>query len=80
MTKKAPLAHGHSSPSDSVVAVSWYPAPAWSPRPHFSAGGRGLRAADMADEIRWYTWGTYYKPFYMEGFTEAGATHRVGLW
>ena len=70
MTKKAPLAHGHSpvrfsrrsflvSGSSLVAATA------------LLSGGRGLRAADMADEIRWYTWGTYYKPFYMEGFTES---------
>ena len=70
MTKKAPLAHGHSpvrfsrrsflvSGSSLVAATA------------LLSGGRSLRAADMADEIRWYTWGTYYKPFYMEGFTES---------
>ena len=76
MTKKAPLAHGHSpvrfsrrsflvSGSSLVAATA------------LLSGGRGLRAADMADEIRWYTWGTYYKPFYMEGFTESTGTELV---
>jgi spermidine/putrescine transport system substrate-binding protein len=70
MTKKVPLAYGHSPARFSrrsflVSGSSLLAASA------LLSGGRSLRAADMADEIRWYTWGTYYKPSYMEGFTES---------
>jgi spermidine/putrescine transport system substrate-binding protein len=35
-----------------------------------SLSAQRVFGAEVAKELRWYTWGTYYKPEYFEGFTE----------
>lgn len=35
-----------------------------------SLSAQRVFGAEMAKELRWYTWGTYYKPEYFEGFKE----------